>query len=384
MQTEYNNPDASNLYVYAARSENSGGRLFDEPTDPFRTDFQRDRDRIIHAKAFRRLGYKTQVFGNFAGDNYRTRLTHSLEVSQIARSVAGSLHLNRDLSETLALAHDLGHTPFGHAGQDQLHLLMKDAGGFEHNCQSLRIVSVIEERYPFWSGLNLTRLTLKAMMKHQRVYDCDKHLLPLLSEQKEMASSLEMLLVDRCDRIAYVHHDFDDGLDAGYLSFDDLLSQPYWNEAVRQCRDLYADRFDELRRPLQIRTVIRFLLNQCISDLIDHSRSNLEVLAGSGQNQPVFDVSVISNSHQIAQSIIAIYKYLYEHLYRHPEVIQMSRRGERMIEFLFHEFMKQPKMLPAHIQTRIENDGLARVVSDYISGMTDRYAEKQYLYLTGH
>lgn len=362
------------------------GRLHDEVDHVFRTPFQRDRDRIIHSKAFRRLGYKTQVFVNSEGDNYRTRLTHSLEVSQIARSVAATLRLNGDLAETLALAHDLGHTPFGHAGQDCLHALMDQAGGFEHNCQSLRIVTVLEERYPFWEGLNLTRATLKGMMKHGEVYSCDRHLYDLRQDRLSGFPALEMLLVDCCDRIAYVHHDLEDGLDSGYLEFEDLKALALWNEAMRFCSDQYGEGFRLLRRPLQIRTIIRHLLNECITDLIITSAKRLDSLQLTSL-QAVRSLkpeqSPIGNSDSMAESIQTMYDYLHHRLYRHPDVVRMSRRGARMIELLFREFTSRPDMMPRHIQRRIDVDGLERVVSDYISGMTDRYAEKQYLYLTG-
>lgn len=364
----------------------AGGRLHDEADQIFRTPFQRDRDRIIHSKAFRRLGYKTQVFVNSEGDNYRTRLTHSLEVSQIARSVAATLRLNGDLAETLALAHDLGHTPFGHAGQDRLHALMQDAGGFEHNRQSMRIVSVLEERYPFWEGLNLTRATLKGMMKHGEVYSCDTHLLDLCKERLSGFPAMEMLLVDCCDRIAYVHHDLEDGLDSGYLEFEDLKAHPYWSEAMRSCNDQYGEGFRALRRPLQIRTIIRHLLNVCITDLIvtsTQSLQKLQLLSVEAVRSLNPEQNPIGNSPAMASSIRSIYEYLHKKLYRHPDVIRMSRRGERMIELLFREFTSRPDMMPRHVQRRIDRDGLERVVSDYISGMTDRYAEKQFLYLTG-
>ncbi len=390
MNLNLNLQEGNDLAHYATKD--AEGRLYHEPDQIYRTPFQRDRDRIIHSRAFRRLGYKTQVFVNSEGDNYRTRLTHSLEVSQIARSVATTLKLNRDLAETLALAHDLGHTPFGHAGQEQLHALMQGEGGFEHNRQALRIVSVLEDRYPLWEGLNLTRATLKGMMKHGEVYSCDRHLFDLCRERQQGFLSLEMTLVDRCDRIAYVHHDLEDGLDSGYLKFEALKEHPYWNEAMRACNEEYGEVFRTLRRPLQIRTIIRHLLNQCITDLIETSAGRLQKLssnttqdemdAGSTEGLPTPE-NLIGNSTAMAESIRSIYEYLHENLYRHPDVIRMSRRGERMIELLFREFMARPTMLPRHVQKRIDRDGLHRVVSDYISGMTDRYAEKQFLYLTG-
>ncbi|MBW7858085.1 MAG: deoxyguanosinetriphosphate triphosphohydrolase [Leptonema sp. (in: Bacteria)] len=371
------------LAVYATFHSNNGGRLNTEADHIYRTGFQRDRDRILHSKAFRRLGYKTQVFVNSEGDNYRTRLTHSLEVSQIARSVAATLRLNRDLAETLALGHDLGHTPFGHAGQDMLHVLMKDHDGFEHNKQSLRIVSVLEERYPYWEGLNLTRSTLKGMMKHGQVYDCDIHLMPLCEERQNGFPALESILVDQCDRIAYVHHDLEDGLDSGYLHLDQLNRLEPWREAKERCSKKYGIVFDEARIPLRNRIMIRSMLDECISDLIETSIEKLQTLNLQSYDEVLNlkkEQNPIRNSAKMAKQIQDVYQFLHRNLYRHPDVVKMSRRGERIIEILFSEYVKRPEMMPWHVQRRIDKDGLYRVVSDYVAGMTDRFAAKQSSY----
>lgn len=376
------------LAAYAMQNESNSKRIFDEPQHAYRTAFQRDRDRIVHSKAFRRLGYKTQVFVNSEGDNYRTRLTHSIEVSQIARSVAGALSLNCDYAETLALAHDAGHTPFGHAGQDALHTLMKPHGGFEHNCQSIRIVTALESRYTGWPGLNLTEATLIGMMKHGKVYEnSEEYLKELLQKRFEQGSSLEALLVDLCDRIAYLHHDLEDGLDSGYLTLEQVLSIQYIEEMWKNAAETYGNEFLSARQPLQIRTILRLMLNDCITDLIENSLHEID----RAKIQTLEDVYAIErsqlpvkNSERIRHHLSDIHKFLKEKLYRHHAVLKMSVRGTRIIETLFHEYTALPETMPEHVQNRIQVDGLFRVVSDYISGMTDRFAEKEYLYLGGH
>jgi dGTPase len=260
------------LAPYALKNKENEGRIYSEEEDPYRTNFQRDRDRIIHSKAFRRLGYKTQVFVNTEGDNYRTRLTHSLEVSQLSRSIASVLRLNKDFSETIALAHDLGHTPFGHAGEDILHNLMQHHGGFEHNKQSLRIVTLLEERYPYWKGLNLTKATLKSLMKYGEIYEDDLHLYELSKQKKEEFPPLECVLVDQCDRIAYIHHDIEDGIDSGYIELDQVLELEYWKNLYKKAEQEWKDHFSKARTPHKIRMLIRISLNLFIKDFIENSK----------------------------------------------------------------------------------------------------------------
>jgi len=374
------------LAPYAIRHRDSGGRFHKENPQPYRTCFQRDRDRIIHSKAFRRLGYKTQVFINSEGDNYRTRLTHSLEVGQIARSVASVLRLNVDFAETLALAHDLGHTPFGHAGQDTLHTLMNHHGGFEHNRQSLRIVSDLERRYTDYNGLNLSKATLKGIMKHKKTYDCDLLLRELCEERAQENPCLEAEIVDLCDKIAYNHHDLEDGLDAGFITYDDLESIPFWKESLNHILKDYGQSFMKHRKEVRIRTVIRSMMNACITDLIETTEKNLKNLnPGSLSDILEMDSSVYPVSFSKEMQIILkdTQDFLRNRLYSHPNVMQMSRRGTRMIEFLFDEYIHNPEIMPEHVQSRIPETGLHRVVADYLSGMTDRYALKQYTYLSG-
>ena len=378
------NMEDRHLAAYAVRHGEHAGRLHEEPEHPFRTALHRDRDRVLHSKAFRRLGYKTQVFVNSEGDNYRTRLTHSLEVAQISRSVARSLSLNADYAETLSLAHDLGHTPFGHAGQDALHRLMQGHGGFEHNCQSLRIVSALESRYPSWPGLNLTRITLAGMMKHGRIYSCDEHLEGI--REMRTGVSLEARLVDLCDRIAYLHHDLEDGLDSGYLTMEDLSKETFWVHAFEECMDTNGLEFREARLPLQIRTVVRSLLNECLNDLIQSSSEAIEN-AKFLSLQDVFTLQPaelpVRNSSGVKSRLQSMHTFMKEKLYMDPSVKRMSYRGEKMIEYLFQTYCNRPDLMPSHVQVRVPEVGLERVIADYISGMTDRFAEKEFRYLSG-
>lgn len=374
------------LAPYAITNRDHTQRLHPEDTAPYRTAFQRDRDRIIHSKSFRRLGYKTQVFANTEGDNYRTRLTHSIEVGQIARSVSAALNLNRDYAEALALAHDLGHTPFGHAGQEALHSLMESSGGFEHNRQSLRIVNTLETRYLDFRGLNLTRATLKGMMKHAKVYVCDKELEPLCEERKRENLPLEAKIVDICDRVAYIHHDLEDGLDSNILSVDSLFGVEPWEDCYRKLEAQAGEKFRGARMKVRVRTVLRTLMNQCVTDIIETSGRNLkESSLGSREDIAALDENQypIQISNGMREVLNQFEKLLYSQLYRNPKVMQMSLRGTRIIEFLFSEFCGQPKMIPAHFQSRIAEDGVERVVADYISGMTDRFALKEKNYISG-
>ncbi len=372
------------LAPYALKNQYHEGRLYMEENDEYRTNFQRDRDRIIHSKAFRRLGYKTQVFVNIQGDNYRTRLTHSLEVSQLARSIANVLKLNKDYAETIALAHDLGHTPFGHAGQDILHELMKHHGGFEHNKQSIRIVTLLEERYPLWKGLNLTKATIKGLMKYGEIYPEDTHLKELL-QNKTKLPPLECILVDHCDKIAYIHHDIEDGIDSKILSFDQILQMEYWKNINITLEKKYGSYFTNARIPHKVRMIIRHSLNLMIRDFIHNSKMNLEELKLDSIDS-VYSLKKeeipLKNSKEYLEIIDTTYNFLKENLYKHPRVIEMFRRGGKIIEYLFKEYTNYPEMMPKHIQIRIKEQGLHRTVSDYIAGMTDRYAIKKFKLLS--
>ncbi len=374
------------LAPYALLHKYSGGRNYPEKGDDYRTSFQRDRDRVIHSKAFRRLGYKTQVFINSEGDNYRTRLTHSIEVGQIARTVASALRLNRDFAESVALAHDLGHTPFGHAGEYALNRLMESHGGFEHNCQSLRIVSLLETRYMDFRGINLTKAALKGMMKH----GCSQCNIPVLEElcdeRAKEGPSLEAGIVDACDRIAYLHHDLEDGLDSGYLKMEDLFELDIWADAYNKTEEELGSSFTGVRKPHRIRFVIRRLINDSVSDLIENTQAGIETLKPE-TFQDVLDIPSdhfpVNNTPAMKERLKKMQQFLYRELYRNPAVMKMSRRGSRIIETLFEEYVLNPEIMPSHVQERIQQHGLHRTVSDYIAGMTDRYALKEYGYITG-
>ena len=365
-------PLAYSLASYAVQNHEDGGRFHPEDLHPYRSSFQRDRDRIIHSKAFRRLAYKTQVFVNSEGDIYRNRLTHSLEVAQISRSVSFALGLNQDLAEALALGHDLGHPPFAHAGQESLNTLMEGEGGFEHNCQGLRQLTKLEIRYLDFPGLNLTRTTLKGIMKVPRIYDCDQELRKLLEERSKFPPCLEAHLVDLCDRVAYLHHDLEDGLDSDILKCEELGALEHWREAWRELKEKKGKKFVEAREAVRIRSVIRCMLDRSIKDLIQNSLGKLKAKETDFLSRP----SPIHLGKKYQSYLNEIHKYLYRYFYQSPRVIEMSRRGARIIENLFAFFLEHPSKMPKHYQDWIEKEGIHRTVADYIAGMTDRFAER--------
>lgn len=350
---------------YGVSQNDLTDRIFFEEPHPLRTEFQRDRDRIVHSKAFRRLEYKTQVFVNHIGDNYRTRLTHSIEVSQISRTVSRALHVNEDLTETLSLAHDLGHPPFGHAGERSLNLLMKDNGGFDHNCQTFRIIEKIEKRYPYFNGLNLTYATRIGLRKHEDLPDGISH-------------TLESQIVDICDEIAYTNHDLDDGIEIGYLNFDDLRNIPLWKEEWEKT----LKNFPDSEKKVQTRYTIRNLINVMVADLIHHSQKNIQLhnlknlsdVLNIHKNQKK-SIEIISFSPSIHNEFLSIKKYLFENLYRHPQVVKMNSRANKIIERIFEFFMENPDSLPEEHRELLNHRQKERVISDFIAGMTDRYAE---------
>jgi dGTPase len=362
------------LASYAAHSAASRGRRFPEPPKDDRPAFERDRDRIIHCAAFRRLEYKTQVFVNHEGDYYRTRLTHSLEVAQIARGIARRLRLNEDLVEALALAHDLGHTPFGHTGEHVLNRLMQGHGGFEHNRQSLRIVDLLEERYPGFNGLNLSWETREGIIKHSSDYDR-----PDPSDTEEfdpgIPPTLEAQIIDLADEIAYNNHDIDDGLKAGYLPLEELASLELWREVSGQVRAKFP-LLDEERHIFQ---TISHLIGTLIRDLVATTESNL---ARSGITR--LD-EVRAQPHRIVRfSVETLGKnkelkaFLYKRLYRHYKVERMRVKAERFLTLLFENYREHPTLLPGAYQQRFDQYGQERVICDYLAGMTDRYAMDEY------
>ncbi len=367
--------EAARLAPAAARSGASRGRLFPEPEHPHRTAFQRDRDRIVHSRAFRRLEYKTQVFVHHEGDHYRNRLTHTLEASQIARSVARTLRLNEELAEAVVLAHDLGHTPFGHAGERVLAELMADAGGFDHNRQSLRIVDLLEERYPDFRGLNLSYETREGILKHGCHWE---HPVPVPEPARQ--PSLEAQVADAADEIAYTNHDLDDGLRAGLLSQERLRELTLW----REMRAAVAARIGaSSERVLRAQTIVA-LINRLVTDLVEASAARLEAsgvdsLAALRQTS----ARLIGFSPEVEKQKLELKQFLHENLYLHPRVRSVSEAASAILVDLFAAYRDAPERLPAHVRSRFAVDGEARALCDYVAGMTDRFAMKQHGALTG-
>jgi len=370
------------LAPYAVVDAISRGRRFKEPSPSYRSEFQRDRDRIIHAAAFRRLEYKTQVFVNHEGDLFRTRLTHSIEVAQIARSIARALQLNEDLTEAIALAHDLGHTPFGHAGQDALNACMQEFGGFEHNLQSLRVVDELEEKYADFPGLNLCFETREGILKHCSVKNAaglGDIGVRFINKQQP---NLEAQLTDLADGIAYNSHDVDDGLRAGLISIDQLQNVPLFNEQYEDVRQLYPD----LSPRRSIHEVVRRLINCQVVDLVQTSTRLLaDTQPASLDAVRQHDHPLIAFSDTMRERNLELKRFLRTHLYRHYRVHRMSAKAEQVIRNLFTGFYEDPRLMPDEAQQKVSilraeqgETGQARAVADYIAGMTDRYAIKEH------
>lgn len=363
------------LAVYASDPSVSRGRRYTEPQDFSRTEYQRDRDRIVHSGAFRRLEYKTQVFINHEGDLFRTRLTHTIEVAQIARSVARNLALNEDLTEAISLAHDLGHTPFGHAGQDALNACMKDYGGFEHNLQSLRVVDLLEERYGSFDGLNLTYETREGILKHCSVDDARK--LGDVGRRflENRQPSLEAQLANVADEIAYNNHDVDDGLRSGLISIRQLkevdLFAQYWRDVQSAMPGITERR--------AIHETVRRMISALIVDLTETSLKRIREVNPRSVDDVREAMPLIAFSDEIAEKSSLLKKFLFENLYRHYQVNRMSSKARRIVQRLFSIFMAEPQLLaPEHRSVSCEGSDKARKIADYIAGMTDRYAMRQY------
>lgn len=361
------------LATYAVSESNSRGRRIQEDAPNGRSEFQRDRDRIIHSGAFRRLEYKTQVFVNHEGDLFRTRLTHSIEVSQIARSIARRLNLNEDLAEAISLAHDLGHTPFGHAGQDALNLCMKEFGGFEHNLQSLRVVDSLEERYVRFDGLNLCFETREGILKH-----CSKVNAAILGDVgerflKDQRPSLEAQVANLADEIAYNNHDVDDGLRSGLITLEQLREVPLVSNQMNHIRSSYPN-IDERRL---VHETIRHMINKLVSDVIESSESNIRRYQISNLDDVRKAPPMLVFSDEIDEQQRSLKKFLHTHLYRHYKVMRMSNKAQRIITELFAVFMEDARLLPPQFQAYAQVDH-ARAVADYIAGMTDRYAIREH------
>lgn len=366
--------ERTDLAGFAARSAASRGRRHQEAFKDDRPAFERDRDRIIHCAAFRRLEYKTQVFVNHEGDYYRTRLTHSLEVAQIGRGIARRLRLNEDLVEALALAHDLGHTPFGHTGEDVLDQLMAAHGGFEHNRQSLRIVEVLEERYPDFCGLNLTWETREGIIKHSS--DFDRPDQDGLAEYRfDLRPTLEAQIIDLADEIAYNNHDIDDGIKSGYITADELEEIEIWRETLRHV----TDKHPQLRGERLVYQTISHLIGRLILDLVaETGRRVREAGIENLDDVRAHPEGLVGFSPEVAERNRGLKAFLRERLYRHYKVMRMRIKAERFLTMLFESYCACPELLPAAYQARFAEHGRERVICDYIAGMTDRYALDEY------
>ncbi|GEM49486.1 deoxyguanosinetriphosphate triphosphohydrolase [Deinococcus cellulosilyticus] len=366
--------EEASLASYATLNLHTRGRIHPEPESEHRLPFQKDRDRILHTTAFRRLEYKTQVFVNYEGDYYRTRLTHTLEVAQVARSMAVALGVNETLTETIALSHDLGHPPFGHAGEHQLDHWMKsrNAGGFNHNEQAFRIVTELEKRYQDFSGLNLSWETLEGIVKH----DADAQIFPALANgfEPHCRPSLEAQIAAIADGVAYNTHDLDDGIKAGILTPHLLSGLKIWDELVLRL-NLKVEPFSELSR----RKLVRELLGWIINDILQETERRLQQhqIETAAQIRQLNTV-VVAFSAEMQQMMAELKRFLYQHLYYHPSKMQQTFRAEHFIDGLFSAYLKQPRLLPLHVQACIPMLGLERTICDYIAGMTDRFAMDEY------
>jgi dGTPase len=360
-QTEENT-----LAPYGMRSRNSHGRVFVEDEHPYRTAYQRDRDRIIHTTAFRRLEYKTQVFVNTEGDYYRTRLTHTLEVAQIGRTLARALGANEDLAEAVCLVHDIGHPPFGHSGERALDMLMKEHGGFDHNQQSLRVVEILERRYPDFPGLNLTYEVLEGIVKHETEYDVS-------SAQRfapDRRGLLEAQIANAADEIAYNAHDLDDGLRAGLIAPSDLNGLELWDR-VKHSVGWDGRDFNELWR----HRLIRRLIGSEVTDVITATEDRIAAVGvKSIEDIQRLDHNLIGFSAAQKQLNRGLKDFLYKRMYCHTRVVRMQMKADRLLGELFEAYVTEPRQLPASAQQRIESEGLHRAVCDYLAGMTDRFA----------
>jgi len=354
------------LAPYGFRSRDSKGREYPDPEREYRTAFQRDRDRIIHTTAFRRLEYKTQVFVITEGDYYRTRLTHTLEVAQIGRTIARALGANEDLVEAICLAHDLGHTPFGHAGEHALSELMSDHGGFDHNRQSLRIVTTLERRFPQFPGLNLTYEVREGMVKHETAYDISD----AQGYDPEKRGNLEAQIANVADETAYTAHDLDDGLRSGLLKINQLQELTLWQK-LKEIIGWDADELDDISR----HQIIRRLIGIEISDVLESTVLALETSGAQSVDElQLHKENVVVQSESFIEMNHELKDFLYENMYRHFRVYRMQIKAEHILQDLFNAYTENPGILPAEVQERAKKSEFRRVICDYIAGMTDRFA----------
>lgn len=374
---EYESREENLLQNYAVKASQTKGRIFEEEAPHFRSHFQRDRDRIIHCEAFRRLEYKTQVFANDEGDHYRTRLTHTLEVAQISRTIARTLGLNEDLAEAIALAHDLGHTPFGHRGEETLNTLMQVHGGYEHNHQSYRIITKLERRYPEFDGLNLCYEVREGVAKHSGEYDK-----PNISGFSDKGyPNLEAQVVDCADQIAYMNHDLDDGLQSQKISFEQLEEVSLWQDNFSAVKEKYPNAKSKILKYQTIRQLITLLIldiqEETLRKISEYKIKNVDDVRERGKNCVSFSSAQKDRNTQLLQ-------FLYENFYRHPDIEKMAKRSDTVITSLYEAYINNIQLLPKSLCEKIKSQGKReRSVCDYIAGMTDRYALLQYQALTG-
>jgi len=367
--------EVRSLAPAATRAKDSRGRLHSEPEPPFRTAFQRDRDRIIHSRAFRRLQYKTQVFVHHEGDHYRNRLTHTLEGAQITRTVARVLGVNEDLAEAIALAHDLGHTPFGHAGERVLAEMLSTDGGFDHNRQCLRVVDLLEQRYAEYPGLNLSDETREGILKHGCHWEHPVQLPELLAQR-----SLEAQIADAADEIAYLNHDLDDGLRAGILDFDMIRDLSLLGAIVRDVEERHASASAPIRRS----RIVSGMIDGLVTDLVGASRRRIDA---DGLDSPLAvresATRAVGLSAEVDGARRELKTFLFTHFYNHREVLDRTRRAEAVVADLFQTFSAEPERLPASVRARFGAEGAPRAVADYVAGMTDRFALAEHRKIRG-
>jgi len=369
---EWEKIEDNSLAPYAQKSRETRGRRFPEEEHPYRGVYQRDRDRIIHSRAFRRLQYKTQVFVNHEGDHYRTRLTHTTEVAQISRILARALSLNEDLAEAIALAHDLGHPPFGHAGEWALDELMKEHGGFEHNHQSLRIVDKLERRYPQFEGLNLTWEVREGLMKHRT----DEDIKNSTVENLQKSLSLEAQIADIADEIAYNAHDIDDGLSSGFITEEEIQGVELWKE----CHELVTSKHPKGLDPeIKRHYIVRVLINKLVTDVVEHTLSELNE-KGINHVEEVRqqEKKCVTFSPTVDKSEKHLKQFLMAHFYTNYQVVIMHEKANRILKELFQLYTRNPKVLPPSTQSKLKEAPLHTIICDYVAGMTDRFAINEY------
>ncbi len=358
------------LASFAQKSGESRGRQYPEPRHAYRTEFQRDRARIIHARAFRRLEYKTQVFLNGTGDHLRTRLTHSIEVASVSRTISRALRLNEDLAEAIALAHDLGHSPFGHSGEEMLAECMRDHGGFDHNKQSQRVVELLETAYPAFPGLNLTFEVREGLRKHQAFYDP-----PVEGEEKYRCPSLEAQIANLADEITYYSHDLDDAVDFDILSADQLEETAIW----RSSHESVSARYPDVREPELHKLIISAIIDAQVRDVVTTSADVIaEAGVRSADEVRRQEFPLIRYSEERLAANQELRRFLYKNVYYHPRVAEVNRQACEMLRQVFEVYVLSPELLGDAAAKRIESEGLQRTVCDYIAGMTDRYLMEEH------